>query len=169
MHDKLRKNHRIVTDRETVRLILSHLDPDGVQIRRQRRLRWRLYSVLGPNYLWHIDGWDKLKQFGFCIHGCIDGYSRRILWLEVAATNNDPFVVGKYLSKQVCKVSGVPKIIRADRGTKNGNVESMQVFLRSTHNDSRSHLNTTFLYGRSTANQRIECWWSKFGHMGMDI
>ena len=27
----------------------------------------------GPNYIWHCDGNDKLKKYGFCIHGCIDG------------------------------------------------------------------------------------------------
>ena len=28
----------------------------------------------GPNYCWHVDGLDKLKTYGFAIHGCIDGY-----------------------------------------------------------------------------------------------
>ena len=28
----------------------------------------------GPNYVWHCDGNEKIKKFGFCIHGCIDGY-----------------------------------------------------------------------------------------------
>ena len=27
----------------------------------------------GPNFLGHIDGYDKLKAYGFAIHGCIDG------------------------------------------------------------------------------------------------
>ena len=27
----------------------------------------------GPNFLWHCDGYDKLKPYGLCIHGCIDG------------------------------------------------------------------------------------------------
>lgn len=26
-----------------------------------------------PNFLWHIDGYDELKPYGFAIHGCIDG------------------------------------------------------------------------------------------------
>ena len=30
----------------------------------------------GPNYVWHIDGYDKLKPFGIAISGCIDGFSR---------------------------------------------------------------------------------------------
>ena len=27
----------------------------------------------GPNYLWHMDSYDKLKPYGISIHGCIDG------------------------------------------------------------------------------------------------
>lgn len=28
----------------------------------------------GPNYVWHLDGNDKLGiKYGFYIHGCIDG------------------------------------------------------------------------------------------------
>ena len=26
-----------------------------------------------PNFIWHCDGYDKLKPFGIAIHGCIDG------------------------------------------------------------------------------------------------
>ena len=29
--------------------------------------------VQGPDFCWHIDGYDKLKPYGFAIHGCIDG------------------------------------------------------------------------------------------------
>ena len=36
------------------------------------RLKWRQYGSKGPNYIWHTDGYDKLKPFVFCIHGCID-------------------------------------------------------------------------------------------------
>lgn len=27
----------------------------------------------GPDFVWHLDGYDKLKPYGFAIHGCIDG------------------------------------------------------------------------------------------------
>lgn len=32
-----------------------------------------IYRTKGPNYAWHIDGQDKLKRYGLCVHGCIDG------------------------------------------------------------------------------------------------
>ena len=28
----------------------------------------------GPDFVWHLDRYDKLKPYGFVIHGCIDGY-----------------------------------------------------------------------------------------------
>ena len=79
-------------DRESVRLILKALDPEGVVLRRRRRLRRTQYLSKGPNYLHHIDGWDKMKRYGLCVHGCVDGYSRRVMWLEASRTNNDPYI-----------------------------------------------------------------------------
>ena len=38
----------------------------------------------------HIDGKDKFKRFGFPIHGCIDGFSQKLMWLIVSTSNNDP-------------------------------------------------------------------------------
>ena len=32
-----------------------------------------IYLKQGPDFLWHLDGYDKLSRYGFCIHGCIDG------------------------------------------------------------------------------------------------
>ena len=63
-----------------MRLIHKTLDPEGVERRFRRRLKRRKYYAKGPNYIWHIDGYDKLKLFGFCISGTVDGYGRRILW-----------------------------------------------------------------------------------------
>lgn len=101
--------------------MLKILDPEGVQLRSRHRLQRRKYKTAGPNHIWHIDGYDKLKPFGFCIHGAIDGYSRRIMWIEVGSTNNDPFVIAQYYLDCVRQVGGIPKIIRADCGTENVN------------------------------------------------
>ena len=76
----------------SVRLALKSIDPDVVARRLKHRLKRRKYINCGPNYVWHIDGNDKLKPFGFCIHAGIDGFSRKILWLKVSYTNKDPLV-----------------------------------------------------------------------------
>jgi hypothetical protein len=158
MHRRLISEYGLVVRREDVRRIIQILDPDGVEMRSRHRLRRRLYMAKGPNYLWHVDGYDKLKPFGFCIHGCIDGYSRRILWLEVAYSNNDPRIVGRYFLDYVKEIEGTARIIRGDRGTENGNIEIMQRFFRELEADDFAG-DKSFMYGRSTSNQRIEAWW----------
>ena len=65
--------------RYTIQTLLKDMDPERTESRRRQRLRRRVYSNPGPNFAWHIDGHDKLKPFGFAIHGAIDGYSRKVL------------------------------------------------------------------------------------------
>ena len=95
VHQRLR-SRGIVTDRESVRICMKVLDPAGVSLRKQHKLARRSYCNKGPNYLWHIDGNDKRKPFGLCIHGAIDGFSRKVLWLNVSLSNKDPAVISKY-------------------------------------------------------------------------
>jgi hypothetical protein len=54
---------------------------------KKRRLRRRVYSNKGPNSVWHIDGYDKLSRYGIKIHGCIDGFSRQIIWLKAMVSS----------------------------------------------------------------------------------
>ena len=112
-------DHGLVVDKETVRELLKILDPDGVAARSRHRLVRRQYRTKGPNYLWHINGYDKLEPFGFCVHGAIDGYSRRIMWLEVGPSNNDPSIIAQCFVDCVRQIGGTPRIIRADCGTEN--------------------------------------------------
>ena len=83
-----------------------------------------------------MDGYDKLKPFGFCVHGAIDGCSIRILWLEVGTTNNDPTVIAQYFISCVRGVGSAPRIIRADYGTENVNVAAIQRYLRRHYEDA---------------------------------
>ena len=84
MHQKLLMNAFII-DHESVRLILKELDPLGVEQRTRNSLTRRTYVSTGPNQNWHIDGYDKLKPFGFAIQG--PGYSRKIIWLFIWSSN----------------------------------------------------------------------------------
>ena len=106
IHQRVLVDHSLVVARETVRIILKTLDPEGVLLRSRHRFRRRTYSVKGPNYIWHLDGYDKLKPFGFPIHGAIDGYSRRILWLRVMCTNNDPQVIAGFYIQCIKQIGG---------------------------------------------------------------
>lgn len=140
----------LLVSREDIRLILGILDPDGVSARRARRLRRREYYASGPNFIWHIDGYDKLKPYGLCVHGCIDGYSRYIIWMNVFRTNNNPDVVGSYYLSALEERMAAPRLIRGDRGTENTRIRTIQHMLLGED---------SFIYGTSTANQRIESWW----------
>ena len=92
--------------KEAVRIALNVLDPEGVSRRKSHRLKRRKYRNKGPNHVWHVDGNDKLKPFGFYVHGCIDGFSRKIIWLHVANTNKDPAVIAYYFLKEVEVING---------------------------------------------------------------
>ncbi|KAL5489557.1 hypothetical protein EMCRGX_G018664, partial [Ephydatia muelleri] len=91
--------------RSTVMMLLAIADPNGTAQRKQHKLQRRIYQNKGPNWCWHMDGYDKLKPFGFPIHACIDGFSRKVLWLEVATTNNDPYVVAHFYLHAVLKLA----------------------------------------------------------------
>ncbi|XP_064389966.1 uncharacterized protein LOC135337880 [Halichondria panicea] len=155
----LRTKYKVCAPRRVVRELLSVVDPRSVEIRRRGRLHRRIYRSKGPNHCWHIDGNDKLKPFGFHIHGGIDGYSRKILWLEVASTNKDSFVIGGYYLKAVELCEGCPTLVRADMGTENAKVAHLQPFLRRHDTDSFAGCDS-FRYGKSVHNQRIEAMWS---------
>ena len=77
----LRIKYGLVVPRAKVQHLLKELDPQGAEERRRQRLHRRTYRSPGPNECWHADGYDKLKPFGFPVHGAVDGYSRRIYGL----------------------------------------------------------------------------------------
>ena len=135
---------------------MKSLDPEGVTLRSGHKLRTRTYRLQGPNFIWHIDGCDKLKPLGFAMDGATDGYSCKILWLKVLPSNNNPKIIGSLYLNYVIQSKVTPKIIRADRGSENTVVAGLQrYFLRSTDSG-----NSCFMFGSSSANQRIEAWWS---------
>ena len=104
-------DHDLVVAKETVRHGMRILDPEGVDERLRHRLQRHQYKGRGPNFLWHIDGFDKLKPYGFCIHGGMDGYSRRILWLEVGISINEPAFIAKYFVDCVKAARGTARIV----------------------------------------------------------
>jgi len=140
--------------RDLVMQRLKEIDPAGTADRKRKKLQRRLYNSPGPNFCWHIDGYDKLKPFGFPIHGCIDGFSRKIIWLEIVTSNNNPHIIADLYLKSMEKLEVMPKIVRSDNGTENVIVAASQEYLfesRGAH-----------VFGSSHSNQRIEGWWSYF-------
>lgn len=151
--------HGLIVTRDSVRELLLLLDPRGVDLRKRRKFRRRQYISSGPNSVWHMDSSDKLKPYGICINGAIDGFSRHIVWLNAGRTSNDPKVIAGYYVNAIKISGGCPVTVRSDMGTENGTVEKIQTAVRELFSSDRND-KPPFLYGRSTANQRIESWWS---------
>ena len=133
----------LLVPRNIVAEIYREIDPAGTVERRENRLQRRRYVNPGPNFAWHVDGYDKLKPYGFPIHGCIDGFSRRVIWLKVSRTNNDPAVVAGFFLEAVQK-SGCPTILRTDNGTENTTMASVQSYFRAEGQDE--HAGICFSY-----------------------
>ena len=153
MHQRFIRNSLMVS-RVIVAQVMKHLKPIGVNTRRRPALRHRLYYSQGPNWVWHLDGYDRLKPYGFEIHGCIDGYSWRVLWLSVIQSTKDPKEVCNLYLNYLLIAKGAPTIIVADRGTENA---GSQRFLRRNNSDNLSGCHS-FQFGKSIANHRIKFW-----------
>jgi hypothetical protein len=81
------------------------------------------------------------------------------MWLNAYYTNSDPKIIGGYYLEVVESLGGCPRLVRGDAGTENIYVRDIQRFLRLDNDDAMAGYNS-YMEGRSTANQRIEYWWS---------
>lgn len=141
--------------RDDVNRLMTLLNPESVKARLRRKLKRRRYASPGPNFVWHVDSYDKLKPYGIAINGCVDGYSRFVVWLEASTTNSDPKVIASYYMKAVQRNKGCPQRLRTDLGTENSYIKTMQMFLRRGHDDAFAG-EKSYLAGARTHNQRIE-------------
>lgn len=107
--------------------------------------RW-VYSVPGPNSLWHNDGLHKLIHWGIVIHACIDGFSRMITSM-VCASNNYAETALTGFMKGV-EAFGLPARVRGDHGGENVGILR---YMRS-----KQGYQGAYIQGKSVHNQRIE-------------
>eukprot|EP01039_Chlorochromonas_danica_P004611 gene4611-5055_t len=136
--------------RERVRQSVCRVNPEGIQIRKATRLQRRVYAVDGPMYLWHVDSNHKLIKYNLVIQGCIDGFSRTIIYLR-CADNNRASTVLDIFTHAVEDIWGcVP--YRIHGGGENIRIaEYMQ--------QKRPDVRRPYIAGRSVHNQRIERLW----------
>ena len=156
MHLKCIQEGLTVTQND-VRLLMHLLDPEGIDLRSRRRLKRRKYYSRGPNFTWHFDSYDKLKPYGICINGAIDGFSRSVIWLQAYHTSSDPSLIAHYYVDAVKSKQGCPQYLRCDFGTENGHVRDMHNFLLEQNGQAPAN---AVILGSSNHNQRIEAWWA---------
>jgi hypothetical protein len=137
------------------------LNQEAVERRRRDLQRHRgEYVVPGPDFVWSMDGYDKLKPYGIEVYACIDAYSRYVVWIYVGISNSTAVsCLRQYLDCIECE-ERQPRFVRSDRGTET-------VMLADAHFQLQQNIQPDlefrdcYLYGTSTANQRIEAWWGQ--------
>ena len=135
--------------RSRIRKCMARLDPQNNALRWGVVVSRRVYQVPRPNSLWHLDGHHSLIRWKLVIHGCIDGFSRRIMYLKCCSNNLAETVLDLFLDAIRKDGDRWPSRIRVDRGVENVLVCDVMVQFRGEGRAS-------FIAGPSTHNQRIE-------------
>ena len=146
--NKLGTTYNIIAPRDSVMEILREVDLLRFNKRRSRNLDIRCYHSNGSNETWHVNGYDKLKSYGFPIHGCVDGFSQRIIWLKVCRTKTDKKISASFFIQTVQHFKFCPSKVQTDCRTENGILAAaLQCALVGSTDAHR--------YGSSPSNQRI--------------
>ncbi|XP_071632798.1 uncharacterized protein [Temnothorax longispinosus] len=144
------KAAEIIVPRYRVRENLSAVDPIGTASRWSRSIKRRTYQVETPNSLWHMDAHLKLSRWGFVVHGCIDEYSRLIIYLTCETSIQAEPVVNFFIG--AVNSYGLPSRVQSDHGYENLLVAILMNTVRGVHRESH-------ITGKSVHNQRIERLW----------
>jgi hypothetical protein len=137
------------------------VNPSGVERRAKDLQRKRgEYIVRGPNFIWSVDGHQKLQSYGFEIYACVDAYSRYVIWAFIGISAGTAVSVGRQFLTAVRHTQCIPQFIRSDCGVETGQMSYAQ-FSLSQSTRPGIEFKDCYLYGTSTANVRIESWWQQ--------
>ncbi len=165
MYHKLQNEHDIRVPRHLIHNMMAHFDPDGLEARnlqKRHKRKKKPFEWDGPLSLVTLDGHDKLCvyqnwTFPLAVYGCLDTFSRKILFLFLSHSNSDPLIIGNKYLEYLTETQVLPNTLRIDRGTETGKMASIHVFLRSKFGDLDDAVDS-IVFGPSTTN-KIERWW----------
>ena len=137
--------------------IVKLLDPIGVEKRLYvlNRLLKGEYIVPGPDYIWSLDGHDKLKHWGFEIYAAIDAYSRYIIWIYVGISNKTTTSIATQYLTSVKAFGKHPQILQSDHGVE-APIGAEVHYALSWITQPNALLQDVYYFGTSIGNIRIE-------------
>lgn len=167
MHLKLRAEHHLLVPRRLVADVMYDLDPEGVEergLKRKRKKQKQPYVSHGPGWTYSLDGHDKLmgyqnSTFPIALYGCLDTFSRKIIFLKVWTSNSNPKIIGKFYMDFLLDSRKIPRFLTLDKGTETGLMGTMHVYLMDKFGNFEDPVNSV-LFGPSTSN-KIERWWKE--------
>lgn len=118
------------------------------------------YIVPGPNFVWSIDGYCKLRPYGIEIYACLDAYSRYIVWIYIGISASTAVSCAHQFFYALEEVQLQPRFVRSDRGGETVMLADAHYQLQSLYQPDLE-FQDCYLYGTSTSNQRIEAWWGQ--------
>ena len=110
-----------------------------------------MYKVPTPNAFWHLDTNHKLIAWKFVIHGCVDGFSRLQMHLDISVDNLATTSLTHFLKSM--KEFGIPSRIRVDGGKEYNHAEKFMNDIVGRQRERRC------IRGKSVHNTRIERLW----------
>ena len=136
--------------RQQLRDSIHRVDPDGVEERSRKPIKRKVYYSNGPHHDWHMDGNHKLIRWGMVIHGCIDGCSRNIIYLQLRDNNKSDVVLDAFM--EGVSQYQLPLHVSGDFGGENVKVAEYMIRHRGPGTKA-------FKAVPSTHNTRIERLW----------
>ena len=113
---------------ENLRQIFQETNQQKTALRRRPRLQRREYFTLGQNFFQHIATFNKHKALDFSIYSSIDGFSRKLIWLELGTANKITQVIARYYFDLV-KALAQTFDSKPDNGAEDAQVEPIYIFL----------------------------------------
>ena len=164
MYTYLCQNRKDRVSRNRVQAALKVIDPRGVNRRdEQANRRQKKWRPPGPNWVWSVDGYSKLDDYGIQIYAGIDAYSRNIVWIYVGISSHTAVSVGAQYLEAIRQLGVIPVFVRSDRGGETTVMADIHWHMRMAEDPEAPAIPfpDCWMYGKSTANQRIESWWAQ--------